>query len=431
MPVVTPQDGIFVTGGSGFVGRRLLPELLALGKPVFALDRSGSLAAMAGAAGLTVVRGDLLQPETYRSVLRSCDVVVHLAAATGRAEASEHRRVNERGTQVLLDACRDAGVAKILFVSSIATTFPPNTGYHYADAKRRAEDAVSKSGLRFVILRPTIITGADSPNSRALEKLALLPLIVMPGTGRVRVQPIDVSDVAGSIAEVIRRDRFTNETVESGGPDVLTMEAFLQQIRMARTGRSGRVLHIPLAGLRIPLRAAEAVGLGARLPITAGQLSSFRFDGVTAEHRSKSSVAVADECRVFTRYLLRCDPDGYVIDHYAAANGTLALSPASGFDGAVLGFARINPLCARIMDSYASLFYRTATLRKRLVLLLAILETRPPFHQAMDRAQGGATPLLLARLSLTTVAALVSLFAGTLILTPVRVLFSLVGKGPR
>src|SRR5688500_4002765 len=123
---VTMRDGVFVTGGSGFVGRRVLPELLTLGRPVFGLDRSGTLAAMPDAGGITVVKGDLLQPETYRSALRSCDVVVHLAAATGAAPATEHQRVNARGTEVLLEECLAAGVAKILFVSSIAVTFPAN-----------------------------------------------------------------------------------------------------------------------------------------------------------------------------------------------------------------------------------------------------------------------------------------------------------------
>src|SRR5688572_654279 len=100
------RDGIFVTGGSGFVGRRLLPELRKLGRPVFALDRSGSLAAMPEADGITVVTGDLLDPAVYRAALSSCDVVVHLAATTGAASVTEHHLVNAYGTEVLLGECR-------------------------------------------------------------------------------------------------------------------------------------------------------------------------------------------------------------------------------------------------------------------------------------------------------------------------------------
>ncbi|MEO6222675.1 MAG: NAD-dependent epimerase/dehydratase family protein [Vicinamibacterales bacterium] len=429
---MTTRDGIFVTGGSGFVGRQLLTELLSLGRPLYVLDRVGSLRGPDGAVALTVVKGDLLERETYQSALRSCEVVIHLAAATGRAPASEHRRVNARGTELLLDECRAAGVTKILFVSSIASTFPINTGYHYADAKRSAEAAVSKSGLRFTILRPTLIVGPNAPNVKALEKLALLPVIVMPGNRRVRVQPIDVGDVVRSITGTIAKDEFKNETVEIGGPEVLTMEAFLQRIRLARTGRNAPVVHFPIGLLSVPLRVAEAAGLGRLLPISSGQLSSFRFDGVTAEHRSRSDAAIRDECLAFTRYLLSCDPDAYVVGRYAEANAVLAaLAPVGSFDASLIGFAGLSPLCATVADSYCGVFFRKAALRKRLVLLLAILESRAPFSETIDRAVGGSMPRVFARLFITTVAAVLSLLAGTLIFGPTRLLLALVGRGSR
>ena len=85
----------------------------------------------------------------------------------------------------------------------------------------------------------------------------------------------------------------------------------------------------------------------------------------------------------------------------------------------------------RIADSYAGLFLRTATLRSRLVLLLAILETRPPFHQTIDKAIEGSMPVLIVRLGLTAAGALFSLVAGTLIFAPARMVLALVGRGPR
>ncbi len=439
------RDAIFVTGGSGFVGRTLLPALRPLGRPVIALARR-ELPRSSG-NGITVIQGDLLDPATYADALRSCEVVIHLAAATGRASADDHLRVNAQGTSVLLEACRKAGVPNVLFVSSIATTFPDKTGYHYALAKCLAEEAVAGSGLRFAILRPTVILGPGAAVLAGLEKLALLPFIVMPGAGRVRVQPIHVTDVARLVTEIVRQDLFTDATVEIGGPDTFTMEGLLQHIRVARTGRSGRVVHVPLAALRIPLRMAEAIGLGSLLPISAGQLSSFRFDGVAANHAlqerlgpsligiaqmvpSVSDTDRAAECRVFTQHLLGRDPDEYVTATYRAAlAGMPVLSARGRFDEALLSFARIHPLCTKIADAYASLFLRAGALRKRLVLLLAILETRPPFSQAIDQAVGGSLPMLFIRLGVRTAAALVSLLVGTLIFTPTRIVLALAGKG--
>jgi nucleoside-diphosphate-sugar epimerase len=450
------RDAIFVTGGSGFVGRTLLAALQPLGRPVIALARR-EMPHLSGDA-ITVVQGDLLDPATYADALRSCEVVIHLAATTGRASAEEHLRVNAHGTSVLIDACRKAGVPKVLFVSSIATTFPDKTGYHYALAKCLAEEAVARSGLRFAILRPTAILGPAAPVLGGLEKLALLPFIVMPGAGRVRVQPIHVNDVARCITETVRQDLFTDATVEIGGPDTFTMEGLLQHIRVARTGRSGRVVHVPLPALRIPLRMAEAMGLGGLLPISAGQLSSFRFDGVAASHplherlgssqigitQMVPSVSEADraadaglasdapgaECRVFTQHLLGRDPDDYVTATYRAALAEMPVLSARGrFDEALLSFARIHPLYAKVADAYASVFLRAGALRKRLVLLLAILETRPPFSEAIDQAVGGSMPVLFIRLGARTAAALVSLLVGTLIFTPTRIVLAMMGKG--
>jgi len=421
-------NGIFVTGGSGFVGRHLLGALRGTGRPITALVRAG--ARLPDVPGMAAVQGDLLDPATYRDALRSCDIVIHLAAATGRASADEHNRVNTRGTEILLDECGKAGVSRLIFVSSIATTFPDTKGYHYAEAKRRAEDAVSRSGLQYVILRPTIILGPDAPVLGALRKLALLPFILLPGSGQIRVQPIEVADVVDRIIETVRTDGFTNDAVSIGGPDTMTMEELLQKIRREHTGRNGPVLHVPLGLVSAPLRLAEAIGLGRLLPISAGQLSSFRYDGVASGQQISHPLDA--ECRVFTRHLLGCDPDHYVVAQYGAAHAVIpALSPGGRFDDALLGFARISPWRAKVADSYASVFFRSAALRKRLVLLLAILETRPPFHQTIDTAIGGSVPSRIASLAITMAGALLTLLAGTLIFVPTRVVLAVLGKGAR
>ena len=130
---------VFLTGGSGFVGRRLLTELAAAGHQLVALDHSGRLGALA-ASGIEIVHADLLEPAGYRDALAGCDMVLHLAAATGRAPAAEHHRINARGTETLVSEARLAGIANFLFVSSIAVSFPDLRGYHYAQSKQQAEE---------------------------------------------------------------------------------------------------------------------------------------------------------------------------------------------------------------------------------------------------------------------------------------------------
>src|SRR6185295_18247234 len=202
--------------------------------------------------------------------------VVHLAAATGRASAETHHLVNARGTETLVEASRAAGITDFLFISSIAVTFPDLGGYPYADAKLAAERSVRESGLRFLIVRPTIILGPGAPILEALGKLATLPVAILPGNGRASIEPVHVDDVADAlVAAATQATPFRNETVTLAGPERLSMEGLLRGIRHARLGRSGPLVRVPLPFFQAPLRLAGIVGLARFVPFTTGQLSSF------------------------------------------------------------------------------------------------------------------------------------------------------------
>lgn len=439
---------VFITGGSGFVGRRLLPALTAVGAQVVALDRSGKLGA--DATGVQVVKADLLDPGGYREALAGCDTVLHLAAATGRAAAADHHRINAEGTRVLIDEARRAGINRFLFVSSIAVTFPDLGGYHYAQAKVSAEKSVRESGLRFLIVRPTMILGPGAPLLASLEKLALLPVAVLPGAGRALVQPIHVDDVVDCLVRAVTTDAFANETFVVGGADRLTMEQLFRRLRMARRGVSGPLVHLRLPLLQIPLGLAEAAGLGRMLPITAGQLSSFKFDGLGEPNRlqpagvlmapsadlvaaAPSSVPVPSgapqpaeeldaECRVFTQYLAGQPATDYVLEKYRAAHAaTPQLRSRGGSDDVLVGFARRGTLFAKLADSHAALFAPASQLRKKLVLLVAILETCPPYFRTMDAPIGGSPVPAIVRLVGTGLVSVTSLALGSIVLVPLRV----------
>lgn len=430
---------LFVTGGGGFVGRSLLQALAEHGFDIVALDRSGRISS--GSPRITVVRGDLLAPETYRDALAACDTVVHLGAATGKASAQVHHRDTSHATDALIGAAREAGVSRFLFVSSIAVAFPSHRGYPYAQAKAAAERSVSSSGIGYLIVRPTMILGAGAPILGSLSLLAGLPAIVLPGNGRVRVQPIDVRDVVASIVTAIRDDRFSGEVIELGGAETVTMADLLQRIRVKRTGRRGPVMRLPLPLLQVPLGIAESIGLGAVLPVTAGQLTSFRFDGVaTTGPLREPTVALDDmfpapvvapedddtldaECDTFTRHVIGMAPDeGTRASYRRAVASVPALLPVGAFDRVLLRTAARGLVWARMADAFAGLLARSSTLRKRLVMLLAILESRPGSFERIDAPLGGSPGPALVRMAGRGVLALVALGAGLLIFLPLRLL---------
>ncbi len=269
-----PSNRIFVTGASGFIGRALLEQVRVDGlETVRALSRS----AQPQTTGVEWVQGDLAKVEAWAPRLAGCDTLLHLGASTGRASAREHDLVNLRGTRSLVRAARDAGVGRVVFVSTIAAAYPEVDRYPYAAAKRRAEEVVSAGALGWTILRPTIVLGQGGgigPKLLDFAKRARTPLF---GDGNVRVQPIGERDVARLILEAMRDPATLRQTIDLGGPDVITFAELLRRLRGALGQKPEKFLRLPLRPAMSTLWIVERC-LGPRLPVLAGQLYAFRYD---------------------------------------------------------------------------------------------------------------------------------------------------------
>jgi NADH dehydrogenase len=270
---------IFVTGGAGYLGRRFLSLL--------SRDRFDDVRLLVldptevEGEGATLVAGDLRRPADWEDRLAGVDFVIHLAAVTGKARPRLYREVIEEGTAALVGAAAQAGVRGFLHVSSIAVKFTDRPCYFYAASKLESEAIVAGAGVPFTILRPTMIAGPGAPVIEGLAKLA--GGLVMPvfGRGEVEVQPIHVDDLARSMVDLLSEERFEGETIETGGPERLSIETLMERIRSVRFGKKPRALHLPLRFFRRVLCMMEPLLLPL-LPLTAGQLATFANDG-TAE----------------------------------------------------------------------------------------------------------------------------------------------------
>ena len=169
---------VFVTGGSGFVGRNLIAALGARQIAVRALARSDTAAAAVRAVGAEPVRGDLSAPDRLRDAMIGCDTVFHAAAKVDEhGTLQQHMEVTVRGTENVLAAARSAGVARFVHVSSEAVLadgkpiidadetrpLPATAAGPYPITKGLAEQAVVAANgpeLATVVIRPRFIWGA-------------------------------------------------------------------------------------------------------------------------------------------------------------------------------------------------------------------------------------------------------------------------------
>jgi len=180
---------------------------------------------------------------------------------------------------MLIGECRRAGVRRFIYISTIAAKFRDQHRYYYAQSKCQAEELVKSSGLRYTIVRPTIVIGKGAAVLEGLSRLAGAPVIPMFGSGRALVQPVAIEDLIACLAEILEGDAFGNRTVEIGGPEVISMEELLVKIRRVQGKADGSILHLPAKLVAAGVGLLESFLLPL-LPFTAGQIASFTNDGV-------------------------------------------------------------------------------------------------------------------------------------------------------
>src|SRR5438270_13952858 len=147
---------VFLTGASGFMGRRLGAELLRRGHRVRALVRPGSESR--AAAGAEVVAADPLDAASYRERVAGCDTFVHLVgvAHPSPAKAAQFRSIDLASAKAAISAATSAGVRHFVYVS---VAHPAPVMRAYIAARVEAEDAIRASGIPATIVRPWYVLG--------------------------------------------------------------------------------------------------------------------------------------------------------------------------------------------------------------------------------------------------------------------------------
>ncbi|MGH8550569.1 MAG: NAD-dependent epimerase/dehydratase family protein [Methylococcales bacterium] len=443
------KPALFITGSTGFVGKRLLHRISPgdFARITLLNRRKAPLPAhLADLDSVQQIVGTLAGPDLYAAYLGPNTRIIHLAGLTGKAEREAYFETNTHGTEQLIHAAERAGVHAFLLISSIAVSFKERRGYHYAESKQHAEQKLQASRLRYCIVRPTMILGEVSPVLKNLSSLAKGPVILQPGNGKTPIQPIDVDDLSRLLLAIIEEDAFGNNILELGGPEIISMGEFLQKIHIACHQERGMVIRLPLGLVIFSLRMLEKM-IGKYLPVTSGQFASFRNPGTIEpnawvdEHSGEmrkvdamlSCLAAARtghpedalnaECSVYTRYLADQEPDLYIQRKYAEAfepGRPLAIRARSRFEALLEKLSTKNPIYTRALDGYCKFFYRDSIVRQKLVLLLAILECRASTAGKIDRADRLAPPLMLLTFLTQITSSILLLSVATILLSPVR-----------
>ena len=290
---------VLVTGGTGFVGTYLCRELLDRGHDVTALSRSGDGGDLPDA--VTVVQGDVTEPESLVEPTADQDVVVNLVALSPLFKPNGgdrmHERVHLKGTKNVLEAAEDAGVEAIVQMSALGAD--PEGPTAYIRAKGRAERAVRESSLEWTIVRPSVIFGEGGEFVRFTRALTTPYLSALPGGGKTRFQPIWIGDLAPMLTDAVEDDAHRGEAYDLGGPETLTLAEIARLVYEAE-GKSLSVLPVPMSLTGIGMRLADPLPF---VPFGVDQYRSLHFDNTT-EDNDVSAFGVADAALTsFAEYL--------------------------------------------------------------------------------------------------------------------------------
>lgn len=258
MGEMTRRLALAITGGTGFVGGRLIDLALERGHRVRALARRPQETR----EGVEWIAGSLEDRDALEKLVIESDAVIHVAGVVNAPDVAGFEAGNVKGTLAMLAAATAAGTRRFVHVSSLAAREPHLS--QYGHSKARSEELVKGSGLDWIIVRPPAVYGPGDKETLELFKMARGGQIFMPPRGRLSL--IHVDDLA----------RLLLAAAEPDAPEKIIIEP--------DDGRRGGWSHVEFGHA-----LAEAVGVPARTISTPRWLLSAasRVDRMVRRDKAK------------------------------------------------------------------------------------------------------------------------------------------------
>jgi nucleoside-diphosphate-sugar epimerase len=290
---------VFLTGGTGFIGQRVARRLRERGDDVVVLARSAQKASPLQALGCEVVEGDLSRGDAIAEGLRGADAAIHAAAdyrvGVPARECAALHEANVRGTERVLDEAIDAGVARIVYVST-GNVFG-NTGEHVADegyerdtsrgflscydetkylAHQAARERIAQ-GAPIVIVQPGAVYGPGDESQVAniidQTRTGKMKLLMFPD---FTLSYVYVDDLADGIVKALDQGAI-GESYVLGGEHASMKELVTQVAELS--GRKPPTRALPSAAMKAGIPFGPVVGKLMGFPPNLRELIS-TSDGV-------------------------------------------------------------------------------------------------------------------------------------------------------
>jgi uncharacterized protein YbjT (DUF2867 family) len=278
------QGLVTVFGGSGFIGAQVVRALAKRGLRVRIAVRRPGVAYRARTLGdvgqIELVQANLRNPASIGRALDGAEACINLVGVLYETGRQRFQTLHAKGAEEVASAARARGITNFVQMSALGAD--PDSASKYARTKGLGEQAVRALIPSAVVIRPSVVFGADDGLFNRFAGLAsMMPIVPLPGGGATRFQPVFVGDLAAAIAQAVTDPALAGKTFEVGGPRVYTyrelMELTLREIHKSR----------PL--LSLPWAAADLIGALSEIPtkflpipplLTRDQVALLKSDSV-------------------------------------------------------------------------------------------------------------------------------------------------------
>ena len=216
------STNVAVTGASGFVGKNVRKFLYKNKVNVLGISRKNFVKYPTE----TKIQAKNLLEQQLQKKLKNYDALVHLIGIGIESSGSTFEEINVNLTKNAIKLCKKSGIKKIIYISGLGVSRDSTSSYFAS--KYKAEQEIISSGLDYTIFRASYIIGKTDHLTKSLSKQMKKGTIVIPGSGKYRLQPIFVEDVAKIILESILEKKFSNKILDLVGPRKISFEDFVK-----------------------------------------------------------------------------------------------------------------------------------------------------------------------------------------------------------
>ncbi|WP_399932511.1 SDR family oxidoreductase [Streptomyces kanamyceticus] len=275
---------VLVTGATGYIGGRLVPELLAAGYRVRCLARTPrKLRDHPWAPRTEVVRGDVTDAASLAGALRGVDVAYYLVHALGTGNGFEE--TDRKAAETFAEQARAAGVRRVVYLGGLTPSgVPPRELSPHLRSRAEVGEIFLRAAVPATVLRAAVVIGSGSASFEMLRHLTeRLPVMVTPSWVGTRIQPIAVRDVLRYLVGSAGMPPDVNRAFDIGGPDVVTYEQMMRRYAVVAALPRRLIVRVPMLS---PGLSSLWIGLVTPVPrgLARPLAESLRHEVVCDEH---------------------------------------------------------------------------------------------------------------------------------------------------